>query len=149
VSVNELGIARRSRRRRASLALFGRPLQRPRALPPTVELALGEDDSLADNQPGQNGDVPSVQVLASEERNQDALPAMVARVQREAGSDPRLLARSPAPELNRLIEETVRALWEESRVTAFVPLLAMRRIYEVLGLSEEPVNGDGPRHPHA
>ncbi|MGH2615584.1 MAG: hypothetical protein ACRDJC_10125 [Thermomicrobiales bacterium] len=88
--------------------------------------------------------------MEPDERNPDELQAVVARLQREAGSDRRLLARMPAPELDQLIDQTVRSLWNESRVTAFVPLFAMRRVHEVLGIAEDAVaNGVRIQHTDA
>jgi hypothetical protein len=62
--------------------------------------------------------------------------AMLTRLQREAQADPRLRAVASNGELAALIEETARALWMTSRVKTFVPLLAMRRVYESLGLAD-------------
>lgn len=73
---------------------------------------------------------------ADDDWQQSDVQAVVFRLQREASRDQRLLARIPSADLDRLIEQTVSALWAESRVTTFVSLLAMRRIYEELGIAD-------------
>lgn len=65
---------------------------------------------------------------------------VIARLFREVGADQRLRALAPEPELLRLVEASVQALWAESRVKAFVPLLALRRVREEFGIAEEAVH---------
>lgn len=77
--------------------------------------------------------------------DQANLQAIVARLQREARADARLKGRLLETDLNQLVDQHVRLLWAESRVTAYVPLLAMRRIYEELDLAggTVPAGEDG------
>lgn len=56
---------------------------------------------------------------------------IIARLQRELRADPRQRAVAPA-RLDATIAQTVRELWDQSRVKTFVPLLAMRETRERL-----------------
>ena len=122
----------RSRRRQSTFALFGRSLQRIRVeAPPSRH---GPSHDAADGAP------PSAD--ARDDRDDDEPPLadleeLVTRLQREAQTDQRLKGLAANGELEALIEETARMLWATSRVKTFVPLLAIRRVYESLGLADE------------
>lgn len=117
----------RSRRRRASLALFGSPLPRTAVEPMADRLW--------------NADNGAKEVLRGALPHEDAghraeLHDVITRLQREARADQHL-RHADEDACNRLIDETVRALWDSSRVKAFVPLFAMQRVREHLGLADE------------
>jgi hypothetical protein len=129
----------RSRRRQSSFGLFGRPLHQvkigdvtDRVWPPQ-----GVADARSREQGHDDGH--------SLDQQQASLRDVVARVQREARLDQRLRGLTAGAELDALIDETVCALWASSRVKTFVPLLAMRRIYESLGLPDEPLTAADER----
>jgi hypothetical protein len=122
----------RSKRRQASFALFGRPVQ-----PIKVEVALERSPSSADGLDDATSIAKAHDERADGGRRQNDFEAMLARLQREAESDQRLNTMIASAELTALIEETARALWLTSRVKTFVPLLVMRRVYESLGLDDE------------
>ena len=122
----------RSKRRQASFALFGRPVQ-----PIKVEVGLGRSPASADGLDDARPTAKAHDERADGGPRRSDFEAMLTRLQREAASDQRLNATVASAELTALIEETARALWLTSRVKTFVPLLAMRRVYESLGLADE------------
>lgn len=93
-----------------------------------------EEVTAARTVPGETHPQPLVQARETD-TDQQNLQAIVARLQREARADARLKGRLLEADLNQLVDQHVRVLWAESRVTAYVPLLAMRRIYEELDLA--------------
>jgi hypothetical protein len=124
------GLSIRSRRRRSTFALFGRHVQRIAVEP--------MPDRVWPPHEGASEAVARRGMPADGERQQADLLEVVARVQREALADRRLQGAVEPAELDRLIDETVRALWATSRVKSFVPLFAMQRVREQLGLADEP-----------
>ena len=118
----------RVRRRRASLTLFGGPLQRTVAEPMTDRIWAVDEGASEDLRGGTQRD---------DARHEAELQDVIVRLRREARADNHL-RHVDEDECNRLIDESVRALWTTSRVKSFVPLFAMQRVREHLGLADEP-----------
>lgn len=68
--------------------------------------------------------------------DEQELTEAIWRVQQDARRDGALVDRLSIHELDRSIEEIVRELWADSRVKAFVPLIALRHARAALGLPE-------------
>jgi hypothetical protein len=112
------------------LTLFGRPLP-PASAEPTVDPLRDAEAGTSDALPGEP---------ASDVTHLAEVQEIVARLRREARADHRL-RHVDWDECDRLIEELVYALWATSRVKAFVPLFAMQRLRERLGLSDDTDDG--------
>jgi len=114
-------IPRRARRRRASLTLFGNPLQLSRShLSPDRQADASEvpsaRQSFAERTPAEDaaGDA-------------DALLQAIDRVQAEARRDATLTQALTPSELDLVVDSTVRELWHDGPISTFVPVLALRQ----------------------
>jgi hypothetical protein len=66
------------------------------------------------------------------DRDAEALHEAIGRIQTEARRDATLTGLLPAPELDRVVESTVRDLWHDSPIKTFVPVLALRLTREAI-----------------
>ncbi len=134
--MNETGVSRRSRRRRKTFSFFGRQLDHAGAVELMGHRVWSNEGMTIEAVSGNAFSEPVLPTPATSDRSREELEAVISRLQRDARTD-RNLEHIPRPELDRLIASAVQGLWTESRVTAFVPLLAMRRVREELGLPEQ------------
>lgn len=117
----------RSRRRRSSFALFGRHVQRAE-VQPFPDRVWAEVDRVSEAIADQH------QRETRPSRNDDQeLAEAIRRVQQDARVDRILANQLPEQELDHVIEGIVRDLWANSRVTTFVPLIALRQARATLG----------------
>ncbi len=116
-----MAVARRSRRRR-TFGAFASPSLRLTAADPAPAGAWAVTSHGRDTGPA----APA----AGPDRDE-----IVARLRREAAADARLRARVSTAALDHLIAEAAGSFWQESRVKTLVPLLAMRRVRERLGIA--------------
>jgi hypothetical protein len=97
---------------------------------------LDKDDTVSEHA----GNVDTHRPFGGPDQGPATMDDVIARLSREVLRDQRLRALAPESELERLVETSVRLLWRESRVKAFVPLLAMRRVREGLGIAAQLEN---------